>query len=205
MILESIAAMALLSQAQETSCGWEAGRWVCRTPQPVTQVDPSAAQRGLGEGYDQARRADEARRSREAPAAEAYNPPPIVYSAPTTADFAALPRAPITPADLYVGCYLLVRDSSSADDPAGRPENFSPEMCGLAAILAMRDRKGPRPDEDQTTLFCLPTTSDVSSNPGLAMANAYLDFYDQRSPQNHTQDGMLAFTAAMIDKWPCEA
>lgn len=200
--------MALLSQTQETSCGWEAGRWVCRTPAPVTQVQPYEGMRRFRESYETMAMIDRDRReraAREAPATEGYNPPAVVYSAPTTDDVAALPRAPVTPNDLYVGCYLLVRDSSAAEDAAGRPANFSPEMCGLAAMLAMRDREGPRPDQDQTTIFCLPATSDVSSNPGLAMANAYLDFYDQRSPQNHTQDGMLAFTAAMIDKWPCEA
>jgi hypothetical protein len=203
MLLEGLAAMALLSQTQEASCGWEAGRWVCRTPAPVTQPDPNAATRGMREGYESARRIDEARRARAAQ--QAYNPPPPVYSSPQQADLDALPRAPITPNDLYVGCYLLVRDANASEDSAGRPESFSPEMCGFAAILAIRDREGIRPDQDRSLLFCLPTTSEVAANPGYAMAHAYLDFYDLHTPQRHTQDGMLAFTAAMIDKWPCEA
>ncbi len=201
MLLEAIATMALLSQTQETSCGWEAGRWVCRTPAPVTQPDPNAATRGFGEGFESARRIDEARRARSAE--EAYNPPPPVYDSPLASAMRSPPNAPVTPNDLYVGCYLLVRGVGVVENSEGRPANHSPEMCEMAAMLAITAREGQRADEAMT--FCLPNTSEVATSPTYAMAHAYLDYYDQRSPQRHTQDGMLAFTAAMIDKWRCPA
>jgi hypothetical protein len=61
------AAQAQFAQPQTTTCGWEVGRWVCRTPQ--TQAGPNIVQQGLDaqrQAYDQQQRLYEDRQRAEA-------------------------------------------------------------------------------------------------------------------------------------------
>lgn len=181
MLLESIAAMALLSQTQETSCGWEYNRWVCRTPAPVTQVQPYEGLRHFRESYETMAMIDRDRRER-AERERASAPPPRPLPPATWSG--------ATPADMYVSCRVTARDGSSEDD-----------ICALAGMAAITYREGRIEGEEMR--FCLP--EGARGNPIVVMASAYVAFYDQHAPQHHTDDGMLAFTAAMINRWPCAA
>lgn len=59
-----LALVATPAAAQTTRCGWEFGKWVCRTEQPRPRLDPLA---GAQQGYEQSQRMmDDFRRARAA-------------------------------------------------------------------------------------------------------------------------------------------
>lgn len=121
----------------------------------------------------------------------------------------ALPPAPPTARDLYVGCYLYVHGNDVPKDTTGHAENYSASWCGLAAIKAVTYREGEQPEHKGLT-FCLPKTSEMSTDPARAMAFAYLDYYEKyisyfetKRPGTPSADGETFYTAAMISRWPC--
>lgn len=189
-VLAAVAAIQGFPGQQMSACNWEGTTWVCRnrTPPAPALVDPNATSRGFLDGAAAAAQIDRARREREAAGRQAYPSDPLPGpTLPATSD-GDIPSGRITPADVYVSCYGLARGNGG-------------ETCSLSALVAIRDREGQV--EGGEMRFCLPDTADVRINPTLAMGYAYIDFYDRVSPQNHTDDGFLAFIAAMIDKWPC--
>ena len=119
---------------------------------------------------------------------------------PVLAQEASLPPPPVTPADLNVGCYLFVRNTSVPKDEQGRNLTYSAETCGVVLVTALGLRSGSR--EGQTN-FCLPDTAEVDANPAYAMAYAYLDFYKANSPRITTTNGPGLLVVALAQKWPC--
>ena len=113
-----------------------------------------------------------------------------------------LPTPKPTARDLYVGCYLYVHRYDVPKDDDGRPQIFSAAWCSLAAIKAISYREGKRPEHKGHT-FCLPKTAELSTDPARAMAFAYMDYYESIVNGIENVDGELAYTVAMIKRWPC--
>jgi len=123
-------------------------------------------------------------------------------SGPAAAQNPVPSAAPTLGRDLYVSCYLMVRDS----DVVGPYKPFSATTCIATILGAVATREGARPNENNKSRFCLPKNAETAVDPSKSMAFAYLNFYESTDSVNTKSadaSSQLVFTAAMILKWPC--
>ena len=114
-----------------------------------------------------------------------------------------LPEIRPTARDVYVGCFLYLKGTDVALGPGGHNERFSGPMCGLQALGAIAHREGRIEGHNNKLRFCLPKIAEMGSDPVRAMANVYLDYFESVGSRQASADGQLAYTAALIMKWPC--
>ncbi len=108
----------------------------------------------------------------------------------------ALPVPQPTIHDMYVSCYLYMR-RDAVDD--GKPYSF--QTCTGAIFTAIL-LEGPKQG-----VICLPKTAAVDADVPMAMAGAYVDFYqhgvDRLADTDYAGDGKTAFLAAQSIAFPC--
>ncbi len=125
------------------------------------------------------------------------------------ASIAAIQSGSLAPApsaqDMFVSCYLYVRDADLRQSDGSR--TFSANTCSVAALAAIVNREGDRPDTNLD--FCLPRNDPVvEADVVKAMAYAFLRFYRERGhlmgrePQT-VDDGRTVFVVAQMAAWPC--
>lgn len=101
--------------------------------------------------------------------------------------------------DLYVACYLYLRDEAVISKSAG----YHPMGCAAAALSGMVYREGQ--SQPSKYKFCLPSDAAVEADIPKAMAAAYLDGFDELPPAARRGDGAAAFVVVLMRKWPCPA
>lgn len=107
-----------------------------------------------------------------------------------------------TAKELYIGCYLLARDTDVPLGPDGHFANYSAANCGEQVLSTMTFREGAKPGGQFR--FCLPDTPATREEPAVVMAKAYLDFYERKGARlPKDTDGSGAFIVAMVETWPC--
>jgi hypothetical protein len=142
-------------------------------------------------------------------AALALAPPAAATTTPNGASApspAARPDGdpPPTARDLYIGCYLLLRDTDVPMGSDNKPTAYSAANCGSQVLSTMTYREGAQPG--QPFRFCLPDNDESRDRPALMMAQAYVDYYERKSSRvPKDTKGSALFVVAMVDRWPCTA
>lgn len=127
----------------------------------------------------------------------------VALLACTSPAWSQVPAPTPTPSDVYVSCYLFVRDSPLAQSDGEELKPYGPETCAAYGIMAFVHYEGRAQAGEYK--FCAPTTSDVRTNFGKAFAHVYIDFYKARADMDAKGkgNGKLAYLAALLEKWPC--
>lgn len=112
-----------------------------------------------------------------------------------------IPRPKATPKDVYVSCYLLVRDKAVNPDLGGVDPPYQSTTCAAFALLSIATREGA--PATVRYRFCLPDDAYTSAEPAKAMAYAYIDWFEKLGFAVKDDNGAAAFVFAMIDRWPC--
>lgn len=115
-----------------------------------------------------------------------------------------IPEPAPTARELYVGCYLATERDDVLQNSFGKIRRYSASRCEGYAIEAIVYREGRSGAKDNKYRFCLPKTAQASQSPVIAMAYAYVDYYEATASRTPTMDGVTAYLTAMIVKWPCE-
>lgn len=105
--------------------------------------------------------------------------------------------------DLYVSCYLFVRDTDAIRDERGMAHPWGAGWCALTALASLQ-REGQVLGGDNRDRYCLPETPAVSADPGRVIAFAYLDYYERNAATVANEQAVPGvFMAAMRERFPC--
>ena len=105
--------------------------------------------------------------------------------------------------DLYVSCYLFVRDTDALRDERGQIQPWGAGWCFLTALSSLQ-REGEVFGSANFGRYCLPETPAVSADPGRVIAFAYMDYYERNAGRIANQRAVPdAFMAAMLERFPC--
>jgi len=105
--------------------------------------------------------------------------------------------------DLYVSCYLFVRDTDALRNESGGIQPWGAGWCALTALASLQ-REGELFGSANFGRYCLPETPAVSADPGRVIAFAYLDYYERNAATLANQRAVpYAFMAAMQERFPC--
>lgn len=111
-----------------------------------------------------------------------------------------LPAAKPSSRELYVSCYLLLRDAAAITDASGKDLLYSPTQCAMYGVIAIANKEGAVPGD--TRRFCLPRTAEAE-NPSRQMAAAYVDGYEAFAAAANSSPSLTAFVGTLIQKLPC--
>jgi hypothetical protein len=112
-----------------------------------------------------------------------------------------LPKPTPTARDMYVACYLFANETDVPKATGGTAELFSGHYCALASISMIVNREGNR--NINKYKFCLDDAASTRSNIPMAMAYAYIDYFEGPAFKDKGVDGSSAYLFAMIARWPC--